>query len=163
MSESTSEDDSRVARMASRIQRLERRVDRVEKSLSGDDELEEDVEGVHRSLNGLRREYRDLKDAVEGPVMEYIEEEKGVLEELDARVEDAADIVGDISSNRERIADLEGAVVEMQEELEQAVTAEEVDRMLESVADELAAEDEEIRDRVRKLETRMDLMAERME
>lgn len=123
---------------------------------NSEDDLQEELESLRLALNGLRREHRELKDKVEARVLDYIEEEKEVMEELDRKIEGIGDILHEINANRARIREVE-------ETLEGKARVEDIRERMADIEGESEAKDSELLARIRTLETRVDLIAERMD
>lgn len=131
---------------------------------SGDKGPAEQVDDLRLALNGLRREHRQLKEKVEDRVLDYIEEEKEVLEELEGKIDSLGDLVRQVDDNATRIAEMGEAVAALEDaadDREQALEDLQEDVM--SLRAESRDEDDELLERVRKLETRMNTLAERLD
>ncbi|MDY6769734.1 MAG: hypothetical protein SVU88_02055 [Candidatus Nanohaloarchaea archaeon] len=163
----SSGDEERLAALDRRFDRLESRMDRLEEMVADvedeeaavaerEEAVEDEVDEVRRALNGLRREHRDLSETVEEQVLDYIEEERAVMAELDQKIDSLADLMDAVSTNQERIDELAAAV-------DGKADADAVDRRLAELQEDIEAGDEALLERVKTLETRMDMMAERME
>lgn len=123
-------------------------------SSSGD--VTKKLEELERSLNGLRRAHRDLKETVEDEVLDYIGAERETFDDLEESVKGYGELMREIKVNRDRIdrvrSDLSGEVAELREEMDDRVDA--VEREDE---EEIA----ELKERIRKLETRVEALARR--
>ncbi len=101
---------------------------------------DEEIRRLRRSLDGLRKEHRDLKEKVDEDILEYLEEERKLLEQV-------RDKLADYQELREEIERLEGEL------------GEEIERKVKEVRTDFVSSPENILERVKKLETRVDALS----
>ncbi|MDY6761507.1 MAG: hypothetical protein SVY41_00490 [Candidatus Nanohaloarchaea archaeon] len=127
---------------------------------SGDD-LSEAVDDIQLALNGLRREHRDLKETVEDEVLDYIEGEQAVLEDIGDYIDAVADLKNRVEAIDDRQQRLADRVERLETETDNLVTREELDDQVADVEAEHQEAREDLTERVKQLETRVSVLAER--
>ncbi len=108
---------------------------------------DEEIRRLRRSIDGLRKEHRDLKDRVENEILEYLKEERDLMKEVRDGLADYQELIEEI----ERFDD---EMEQLKEEM-----SNEVEMKIDDVRGDFVSTPENIVERLKKLETRVDALS----
>ncbi|MFB6076754.1 MAG: hypothetical protein ABEK12_01335 [Candidatus Nanohaloarchaea archaeon] len=141
-------DEDRMRRIEQRLDDIDRRLQQVEARQADSGGRDPDLS---RSLNGLRRQHRDLRETVEEDILDYLEDERSVLQTLQRRVQEYGELMREIKQNRDRLDSLADRLDTVETEMVDTGTFAEAVADLEDMHRELA-------ERVRQHEARIDFL-----